>query len=237
MKCFNNLNSSITITVDNSVEDNGTISGSTLSGGLAGQPVQTINTEPVTTADTAVVNDASSKIPEGQEDTNDDTPLTQSLNITNVTGFIDDTTNLNYIILRPLVVDDERKILSGKYYSINCSVGLYQTNILPSFAGSCIIEFYRTISTGDVVLDSKYLNIVSELNEISYFDAFNSWEYINTQPELDFTTTKVLRLNFNIKYFVNNPIYEDWLNLGVRVRGIDGSGNIGFCTAITLFTP
>lgn len=233
MKCFTNLSSPINIVVNNSV-DYGTISGSTLAVEeiVPGEPVLAINTNlPTSSESTPTPN------PEADDasTTQDDTPLTQSLNITNVNGFINDITNLNYTIIKPV---DTRKVFDGKYYNINCSVGLYQTDLLPSFNGSCIVEFYRTISTGDVVLDSKYLNIVSELNEISYFDAFNSWEYIDPYlPELDFTTTKVLRLNFNIKYFVNNPIYEDWSSLGVRIRGIDGSGNIGFCTAITLFTP
>ena len=240
MKCFNNLSSPITINIDNDNVDNdkGTVIGSTVS-------VETIKPgEKVIPIDTKTRENnetLSTSNPDASTDssTQDDTPLTQSLNLTNVTGFIDDTTNLNYNIIRPII--DTREVLSSQYYNINCSVGLYQTNILPSFVGSCIIEFYRTISTGDVVLDSKYLNILTELDEISYLNAFNSWEYIDPNvPELDFTTTKVLRLNFNVTYFINNKgdmNYEDWLNLGVRVRGIDGSGNIGFCTAITLFTP
>ena len=160
MKCFNNLSSPITINIDNDNVDNdkGTVIGSTVSVETIkhGEKVIQIDTETRENNETL-----STSNPDASTDssTQDDTPLTQSLNLTNVTGFIDDTTNLNYNIIRPII--DTREVLSSQYYNINCSVGLYQTNILPSFVGSCIIEFYRTISTGDVVLDSKYLNILN----------------------------------------------------------------------------
>ena len=221
MKCFNNLSSSITIKINNENvnNDKGTVVGSTVAVETIkpGEKVIPINTGLQNSTDTIISPNTEASL----SGIAIQLQLTQSLNLTNVTGLINNVTNLNYPIIKPII--DEGKVLNGKYYNINCSVGLFQTNIVPNFTGTCIVEFYRSISTGDIVLDSKYLNISTELDEISYLDAFNSWEYIDPDvPELDFTTTKALRLNFNITYFVNNKgdmNYEDWSNLGVLLSG------------------